>query len=76
MTLSFLESLKLNPILAIEQQRERERQRLREDDDRRKKVPSKKDHLPPIPPKLEPLAIDEPSRPTKFHVLSLSTPFP
>jgi hypothetical protein len=66
--------MKQLPIANIEQQRERERQRLREEEERRKKVLMKKDHHhQPLPitsvPKFEQLAVDthheEPSRPSK-----------
>lgn len=46
----------------IEQQRERERQRLRDEEERRKKLLIKKDHQQPLPitslPKFEQLVVD------------------
>ena len=57
----FLKETTVKPtnVLSIEQQRERERQRLREEEERRKKLLIKKDHQQ-IPPtsKFEPLAVD------------------
>ena len=73
--------MKTSSITNIEQQRERERQRLREEDERRKKLLIKKDHHQSLGiisvPKFEQLVVDtnndESSHPNKTKTPSTGT---